>query len=247
MGIFTLFWHNIPTYSAAFELLFETDFAINMSSTARLLVYCRRKFFLRIEKYFFVFSNVILSISNTPFDNSIQWMNKMWISFGYNVKKYNVDELNSPWEKNCFAFFSWFATLQWQWLEFTSQFAKCEVIIQTLFRHNQVYPGIIMAYSDTFRILFNHGILRTRTYLEPEVYLKPCQRSMRKHYNGYNYLCKFQLLQYQLFRFSTLWNEHHDFFKVKFLLLKYLEKYWGQEGLGLGTINFDIPWNFIKE
>ena len=33
-------------------------------------------------------------------------MNKMWISFGYNVKKYNVDELNSPWDKNWFAFFS---------------------------------------------------------------------------------------------------------------------------------------------
>ena len=31
-------------------------------------------------------------------------MNKMWISFGYNVEKYNVDELNSTWEKNCFAF-----------------------------------------------------------------------------------------------------------------------------------------------
>ena len=128
-------------------------------------------------------------------------------------------------------------------------FAICEVwsdnsnLVQTY----QVYPGIIMAYSDIFRILFNHGILRTCTYLEPEVYSKPCQRSMRKHYNGYNYLCKLQLSQYQLFRFSTLWNEHHDFFKVKFLLLKYLEKYGGQEGLGLGTINFDIPWNFIKE
>ena len=31
-------------------------------------------------------------------------MNKMCISFGYNVEKYNVGELNSTWEKNCFAF-----------------------------------------------------------------------------------------------------------------------------------------------
>ena len=35
---------------AAFELFFETHFAINMPSAARLLVCCRRKFFLRIEK-----------------------------------------------------------------------------------------------------------------------------------------------------------------------------------------------------
>ena len=99
--------------SAAFELSFETHFAINMPSAARLLVHCRWKFFLRIEK-FFVFCDVILSISNTPFGNSIQRINKTWISFGHNMEKHNVDEFNSPWEKNCFAFSSWFTTLQSQ-------------------------------------------------------------------------------------------------------------------------------------
>ena len=33
----------------------------------------------------------------------MQWMNKMWILFGY-VKKYNMDELNSPWEKTALHF-----------------------------------------------------------------------------------------------------------------------------------------------
>ena len=90
------------------------------------------KVFFKNWEVFFVICDVILSISNTLFDNIIQWMNKMWISFGYNVEKYNVDELNSPWEKNCFAFFSWFTTLPSQYLEFTSQFAKCETIIRTM-------------------------------------------------------------------------------------------------------------------
>ena len=34
----------------------------------------------------------------------------------------NVDELNFPWEKNCFTFFAWFTTSQLQWPEFTSKF-----------------------------------------------------------------------------------------------------------------------------
>ena len=32
-------------------------------------------------------------------------MNKMWITFGYTVEKYNVNELNYPWEKNASHFF----------------------------------------------------------------------------------------------------------------------------------------------
>ena len=28
------------------------------------------------------------------------------IKYGYNVEKDNVDELNFPWEKNCFRFFA---------------------------------------------------------------------------------------------------------------------------------------------
>ena len=97
--------HETLTCDAMFRLLFETHFAINMLSSARLLVCCLWKFFCKNWEIFFVFCNVILSISNTLFGNSIQWINKTWISLGYNVEKYNVDELNSS-EKNCFAFFS---------------------------------------------------------------------------------------------------------------------------------------------
>ena len=67
-----------------------------------------------------------------------------------------------------------------------------------IFRHNQAYSGIIQAYSDIFRTLCNHDILRTLTYLEPEAYSEPCQKSTMKHFvkivNSYNYLCKLQLL-----------------------------------------------------
>ena len=44
------------------------------------------------------------------------------------------------------------------------------------FRHNQTYPGIILAYSDIFTtlcypdILYNCGVSRTLTYPEPEAY-----------------------------------------------------------------------------
>ena len=39
-------------------------------------------------------------------------MNKVLTLHGHNMAKYNVDEYNFPWEKNCFAFFAWFTTLQ---------------------------------------------------------------------------------------------------------------------------------------
>ena len=48
---------------------------------------------------------------------------------------------------------------------------KCKTkVIQTdigIFRHNQVYPGIIQAYSDIFKALCNPGsIFRAVVYLE---------------------------------------------------------------------------------
>ena len=33
------------------------------------------------------------------FDNSLQQMSKMRMQFGCNVEKYQVNELNFPWEK----------------------------------------------------------------------------------------------------------------------------------------------------
>ena len=57
------------------------------------------KVFFKNWEAFLVFCNVIFSISNTSFDNTMQWMNKIWISFGYNVEKFNVDQLNFLWEK----------------------------------------------------------------------------------------------------------------------------------------------------
>ena len=35
------------------------------------------------------------------------------------------------------------------------------------FRHNQVYPGIIQAYSGILKTLCNLAIFRTVVYLEP--------------------------------------------------------------------------------
>ena len=47
------------------------------------------------------------------------------------MEKYNLDELNFPWEKNCFTFFSLFTTLRLQQLELTAQFEKSEAITRT--------------------------------------------------------------------------------------------------------------------
>ena len=61
-----------------------------------------------------------------------------------------------------------------------------------MFWHN------ILAYSEIFGTLCNHGILRALAYLEPEVYLEPYQRSTMKRFakivNGYSYVRKFQFL-----------------------------------------------------
>ena len=40
----------------------------------------------------------------------------------------------------------------------------------TLFRHNQVYLGIIQAYAGTFKTLYNSVIFRGLAYAEPETY-----------------------------------------------------------------------------
>ena len=60
------------------ELSFQIHFALNIPSLETLLVR-RRQFFLRIAKHFFAFCDVNLVISSISFDNSMQWMNKMWI------------------------------------------------------------------------------------------------------------------------------------------------------------------------
>ena len=50
---------------------------------------------------------------------------------------------------------------------------KCECKINAIrkdlgtFKHNQVYPGIIQAYSGIFKTLFNPGIFRIMVYPEP--------------------------------------------------------------------------------
>ena len=56
-----------------------------------------------------------------------------------------------------------------------------------IFRHNQVYSGIIHAYSEpcvTLVYLEPSHIQSRRhiTYSEPEVYSKPCQTSTMGHY-----------------------------------------------------------------
>ena len=61
-----------------FKLSFEIHFALNTPSVARLLPFAG-EFFLKNCKAFFAFCDVILVISNTSFDNSMQWMNKMWL------------------------------------------------------------------------------------------------------------------------------------------------------------------------
>ena len=43
-----------------------------------------------------------------------------------------------------------------------------------IFKHNQTCPGIIQAYSDIFRTLFNPGVFRTRGLF----------RTLSKIYNG---------------------------------------------------------------
>ena len=83
----SLFVSTDGIFLTAFELLSETHFTINMPSVGRLLVYHKWKFF-KHWKTFFAFSNVILGVSNTSFDNSMQCMNKMWISLRCNVEKY---------------------------------------------------------------------------------------------------------------------------------------------------------------
>ena len=65
----------------------------------------QRKVFFKKWDAFFAFCNVILGISNTSFDNSMKWMNKMWISFGYNGEKY-LNEFNFPWKKKTASHFS---------------------------------------------------------------------------------------------------------------------------------------------
>ena len=64
----------------------------------------QRKVFFKKWDAFFAFCNVILGISNTSFDNSMKWMNKMWISFGYNGEKY-LNEFNFPWKKKLHCIF----------------------------------------------------------------------------------------------------------------------------------------------
>ena len=36
-----------------------------------------------------------------------------------------------------------------------------------IFRHNQIYSGIIQAYSGILRTLYNPSVFRTVVYLEP--------------------------------------------------------------------------------
>ena len=69
---------------AAFEP-FEIRFAFNPP---------QEKFVFRNYEAFFAFCGVILCLNNISFDNSTHWMNK-----GYNVKKYNLEELNFSSEK----------------------------------------------------------------------------------------------------------------------------------------------------
>ena len=64
-----------------------------MPSLVRFLTRCRQKKFVRFAQHF-LHVVLILGIGNTS--TNIQWINK----FGYNVKKYNVDELGFRWEKN---------------------------------------------------------------------------------------------------------------------------------------------------
>ena len=79
------------------------------------------------------------------------------------------------------------------------------------FRHNQVYPGIIQAYSGIFRtlcypdIFYNCGISRKLTYSETEAYsepryiqnadkfeahLEPSTSTMSRYFHGCNYFHK---------------------------------------------------------
>ena len=52
-----------------------------MPNKARYSAHLKRdlKIFLRIEKHIYALCDVILGIGNISFDNSTQWMNKMWI------------------------------------------------------------------------------------------------------------------------------------------------------------------------
>ena len=70
--------------------------------------------------------------SNIYFDNSMQWMNQMWIC-GYDKEKCNVDELNFHWAKNFFAFFVWLiCNFTIAITKFTLQSVNCEAIIWNL-------------------------------------------------------------------------------------------------------------------
>ena len=98
-----------------------------------------------------------------------------------------------------------------------------------IFKHNQTCPGIIQAYSDIFRTLFNPGAFRTRGLFR--TFQKSTMGRFAKKVDS-NYLRKLQLLlQGQFFMSSTWWNEYHDLFNTNlnftlevFILCK---KVWG--------------------
>ena len=50
-----------------------------MPSVAEAVSPPQAKFYFKDCKAFFAFSDVILSISNISANNSMQWMNKIWI------------------------------------------------------------------------------------------------------------------------------------------------------------------------
>ena len=71
--------------------------------------------------------------------------------------------------------------------------------------------------------------------------------------NGYIFLRKLQLYsRYQLFTFSNLWNKYYDLLNASLMVCFWsiysnFIKYGGQGGRMTGAVNFDIPWNFVKE
>ena len=102
------------------------------------------------------------------------------------------------------------AVFQWQ-IQAYSHISWHNQAYLNIFKHNQPYLGIIQAYSDIFRTLCKHAILRTIAHLELEAHLEPCQRSTMKRFvkivHEYIFLRKSQLLsRYQPFTFSTLMN-----------------------------------------
>ena len=69
-------------HHTAFKISFEVHFAINIPSVARLLARRRQNFLCKKSKACFAFCDVILSVSNISFDNSISMDDE--IKCGYN-------------------------------------------------------------------------------------------------------------------------------------------------------------------